>query len=186
MKVKLGISNRHVHLCLDDFKVLFGDSELEIDRMLVQPNQFASNQRVTIMTPKSKIDNVRVLGPLRSYTQVEISKTDAYSLGLNPPIRNSGDLDSAESITIVGPNGTITKECCIIATRHLHISKEDKANLGFSDKEYVSATIDGEKPTILKKVFIKESDDGVLELHLDTDDANACFVKNGQEVEVID
>lgn len=186
MKVKVGVSNRHVHLCQDDFKILFGDGELSIDKMLVQPNQYASTSRVTIMTPKSKIENVRVLGPFRSYTQVEISKTDSYTLGLNPPIRNSGDLDSAEIVTIVGPNGSVTKPCCIIATRHLHMSVEEKVRLGFSNKEYVSIKIDGEKPAIYDNVYIKDSEDGVLELHLDTDDANACLIQSGQEVEVID
>ena len=103
MKVLLGVSNRHVHLTNEDYKTLFGDEPLGKVKDLVQPGQFSSDKKVTIKTEKKAIENVRLLGPLRSYTQVEISKTDSFSLGLNPPMRNSGDLDGAETIIIIGP-----------------------------------------------------------------------------------
>ena len=125
MKVLLGISNRHVHLTEDDYKTLFGDEPLEKVKDLVQPGEYASNQKVSIKTEKNVINNVRLLGPLRSYSQVEISKTDSFTLGIKPPVRNSGDLENAAEVTIVGPKGEVTKECCIIAARHLHINTSD-------------------------------------------------------------
>ena len=147
MKVSIGISNRHVHLTKEHLEILFGEGyELEKKNDLTQPGQYASTALVTIKTNKSEISNVRVLGPVRSYTQVEISKTDAYKLGLNPPIRNSGDLKDSESITIVGPNGTIiVDECCIIATRHIHILPEQLKVYGLEGREKVNVKLNGEK-----------------------------------------
>ena len=125
MKVSVGVSNRHVHLKQSDLEKLFGkDYELENIGNLNQPGQFKSSSLVTIKTKKNEINNVRVLGPIRDYTQIEISKTDSYKLGLNPPVRNSGDLSDSEKIVIVGPKGEIETDGCIIATRHIHILKE--------------------------------------------------------------
>ena len=184
MKVLLGISNRHVHLTEEDYNVLFGDEPLGVVKELVQPGQFSSDKKVSLKTEKRTIDNVRLLGPLRNYTQVEISKTDSFSLGLNPPIRNSGDLDGAETITIVGPNGEVTKPCCIIANRHLHINPAQRQELGLVGVEKVCARITGEKDTVFQDVYIKESPDFTLELHLDTDDGNGAFAKSGEEIEI--
>ena len=184
MKVLLGISNKHVHLTEEDYKVLFGDEPLGVVKELVQPGQFSSDKKVSIKTEKRTIDNVRLLGPLRSYTQVEVSKTDSFALGLNPPIRNSGDLEGAEVITIIGPNGEVTKPCCIIANRHLHINPQQRQELGLVGIEKVCARITGEKDTIFQDVYIKESPDFTLELHLDTDDGNGAFATSGQEVEI--
>ena len=116
MKVSIGVSNRHVHLTREHFKILFGEGkELEKRNDLTQPGQFASTSIVTIKTDKSEIENVRVLGPFRAYTQVEISKTDDYKLGLNPPIRDSGNLKGSSPITIIGPSGVVDlEEGCII------------------------------------------------------------------------
>lgn len=185
MKVLLGISNRHIHLCEEDYKVLFGNIELEKVKDLVQPGEFASNLKVTLKTPKSEIKNVRLLGPLRKYSQVEISKTDSFSLGLNPPVRNSGDLEGAEEITIVGPNGEVTKKCCIIATRHLHINPEERKKYGLENVSKVKVKIESEKTTIFEDVWVKESPKYVLELHLDTDDGNGALAKTGDYVEII-
>lgn len=185
MKITVGVSNRHVHLTQEDFFTLFGNYDMEKLKDLVQVGEFASTSKLTIKTEKSEIDNVRVLGPFRGYTQVEISKTDAYKLGLNPPVRNSGDLEGASEITIVGPNGEVTKKCCIIATRHIHINKEDREKLGLTNKEYVSVRVGSEKAAVLENVFIKESPNGVLEFHIDTDDANANLIKSGEIAEVI-
>ena len=111
MKISIGVSNRHVHLTKEHLNILFGEGYgLEKKNDLTQPGQFASTALVTIKTEKSEISNVRVLGPVRPYTQVEISKTDAYKLGLNPPVRNSGDLKDSAPITIVGPNGSVNVE----------------------------------------------------------------------------
>lgn len=185
MKVLLGISNRHIHLCEEDYKVLFGDTPLEKVKDLVQPGEFASNLKVTLKTNKSTIANVRLLGPLRSYSQVEISKTDSFTLGINPPVRNSGDLDGAEEITIVGTNGEVTKKCCIIATRHLHINTNDLEKYGLVGVEKIKAKIVSEKSTVFEDVYVKASPKYVLELHLDTDDGNGSLAKTGDEVEII-
>ena len=185
MKVLLGISNRHVHLTEKDYKTLFGDASLEKVKDLVQPGEFASNQKVSIKTEKSTINNVRLLGPLRKYSQVEISKTDSFALGIKPPVRNSGDLEGAEKITIVGPCGEVTKNCCIIATRHLHINKEDRIKYNLEGVEKVKVKIESEKSTVFEDVYVKENPNYVLELHLDTDDGNGSLAKTGDEVEII-
>ena len=185
MEVILGISNRHVHLTEDDYHILFGDEPLGVVKELVQPGQFSSDKKVSIKTEKRTIDNVRVLGPLRSYTQVEISKTDSFSLGINPPIRNSGDLDGAEIVTIVGPNGEVSKPCCIIANRHLHISPKQRETFDLVGVEKVKVKINSEKTTIFEDVFIKEDPNFTLEVHLDTDDGNGSLAKTGDMVEII-
>ena len=184
MKVTVGISNRHVHLNEKDYKLLFGDMPFEVRNELKQPGMFASTLTVSITGSKRTIDNVRVLGPLRSYTQVEISKTDSFSLGVNPPVRNSGDLEGAAVVTIIGPNGEVTKPCCIIANRHLHINRAQREQLGLMGVEKVCARVEGEKPTIFDNVFIKESEDYTLELHLDTDDGNGAMASTGDQIEI--
>lgn len=187
MKVKVGISNHHVHLTDETLKILFGkDYKLEIEHPLSQPGEFASTSKVTIQGLKGKLENVRVVGPTRAYNQVEISKTDAFKLGVNPPVRNSGDLVGSSPITIIGPNGQITlNEGCIIATRHIHISNNDLDKYHLHNGQTVSIKITSEKPSILEKVYIKAIEKANLELHLDTDDANANMLKQGDEVELI-
>lgn len=187
MKVNIGVSNRHVHLTLEHLEILFGkDFILEKKNDLKQPGQYASISTVTIKTFKSEINNVRVLGPIRPYTQVEISRTDAYKLGINPPIRDSGDLKNSSPITIIGPNGTIElEEGCIIPTRHIHILPEQIKMYGLEGKDIVSVKIDGEKGGILNNVHLKVSDEAFFELHLDTDDANAHLIKNEDIGEIV-
>lgn len=185
MKVLLGVSNKHVHLNKEDYDVLFGDIVMENIKDLVQPGQYSSNLKVDIKTEKRTLTGIRVLGPLRDYTQVELSKTDCYALGINPPIRESGDLDGASTVTIIGPNGELTKDCAIIPNRHIHVTKQIREQLGlFQDK--VSIKVEGEKPTILKNVYLKETKEAALELHIDTDDANACLLTTGEMLEIIE
>ncbi len=185
MKVNVGISNRHVHLNDEDYKLLFGDIPLTKRNDLTQPNTFASELTVTITGPKRSIENVRVLGPNRSYTQVEVSKTDSYSLGINPPVRNSGDLDGASEITIVGPKGSITRNAAIVASRHIHVDKRIRNEHNLEGIEMVSVKINGEKGGIINNVYLKDSDEAYFELHLDTDDANAHLLNQGDEVEIL-
>lgn len=187
MNVKIGVSNRHVHLCLADLEILFGKNfNLEVKNELSQPGQFASTSVVTIKTMKDEINNVRVLGPVRSYTQVEISRTDAYKLGINPPVRDSGDLDGSEKVTIIGPNGSIDLDKgCIIATRHIHISTEKVHELGLDDVKFVSVRVGGIKGGILSNVSLKISPEFITEMHIDTDDANAHLLKSGDTVEIM-
>ena len=184
MEVLLGISNKHVHLTEEDYKILFGDEVLGKVKDLVQPGQFSSDKKVTIKTEKSSFDGVRLLGPLRSYTQVEISKTDSFKLGIDPPMRNSGDLEGAAVVTIVGPAGEVTKPCCILANRHLHLNHKEREELGLLDVDKVKARIVNEKSTVFEDVYLKEDDNFTLELHLDTDDGNGSMGKTGQMVEI--
>jgi len=187
MKVSIGVSNRHVHLTKEHLNVLFGDRyELEKKNDLTQPGQYASTSVVTIKTSKSEISNVRVLGPTRNYTQVEISKTDSYKLGLNPPVRNSGDLNGSEPITIIGPNGSVDVDSgCIIAARHIHLTEEHIKHYNLEGKETVNVKLNGEKGGIISNVYLKTSDEAFFELHIDTDDANAHLIKNGDIGEII-
>ena len=151
MKVSIGVSNRHVHLNKSDFEVLFGkDFNLEKKSDLNQPGQYATTSTVIIKTDKSEIENVRVLGPLRDYTQIEISRTDSFKLGLNPPVRDSGDLKGSSPITIIGPNGTLNlDEGCIIADRHIHLTKEHALMYNLDGKDMVSVRLNGEKGGII-------------------------------------
>ncbi|MBR3660439.1 MAG: propanediol utilization protein [Bacilli bacterium] len=185
MKVSVGISNHHVHLTRIDYEILFGKKDLSIRNMLNQPGQFSSNEKVTIIGPKGKLENLVIVGPFRDYTQVEVSKTDSYKLGINPPVRDSGDLNDASVVTIVGPLGKIEKSCAIIANRHIHVDKnilEKKSLTGYKE---VSVRISGEKSGIIEHVELKESETAYFEMHLDTDDANAFLLKNNDEVEII-
>ena len=185
MKVMVGVSNRHVHLCEEDYKLLFGNIELTKKNDLNQPGQYACNETVTIKGEKSEISNVRVLGPLREYTQVEVSKTDSYKLGVNPPVRTSGDLDGASEITIIGPVGSITRNVCIIADRHIHVDDEIIKQHHLENITKVSVRINTEKGGIIDNVYIKKTPKAYFEMHLDTDDANAFLLKQNDEVEII-
>lgn len=186
MKVNVGVSARHVHLSSEDLEILFGkDSKLTKKVDLSQPGQFASNEQVVLKGPKGTIERVRVLGPVRGETQVEISKTDSFALGIKPPVRNSGDLEGAAEVTIIGPNGEVTRNAAIIASRHIHATEADAEEYGFKGKEFVSIVIEGEKGGILENVYVRINDNFSLEVHLDTDDANAFLIKNGDEAELI-
>lgn len=189
MKVKLGISNRHVHLTEENYKKLFGDEPLNVVRYLNQPGQFASDKFVTLKNGDREIKHVRVLGPTRDYNQVEISRTDSYVLKLNPPIRNSADLKDSSPITIVNEENNkeiYLSEGCIIATRHLHIHPDEAKEYGLEGVKKVKIRIDGEKSGILENVHMRVSERAKYELHLDTDDGNAFNVKTGDEVEIIE
>ncbi len=185
MKINVGISNRHVHLNNEDYKLLFGNIPLTKRNDLTQPGIFASELTVTIAGPKRSIENVRVLGPNRSYTQVEVSKTDSYTLGINPPVRNSGDLEEAFEITIIGPKGSITRKAAIVATRHIHVDKNIRREHNLEGINIVNVKIGGEKGGVITNVYLRDSEKAYFELHLDTDDANAFLLKQGDEVEII-
>ena len=174
---------RHVHLTDEDCHTLFG-KDLTIRNELTQPGQFAANETVTLKSNDRQLTNVRVLGPNREYTQVEISRTDSYYLKMNPPVRDSGDLADAEEITIIGPQGTITKKAAIIADRHIHITKEDREKYNLLNDEY-KIKINTEKGGIIEHVRIKELPNSYFELHLDSDDGNAFLLNQGDEVEII-
>ncbi|MBR3199156.1 MAG: phosphate propanoyltransferase [Bacilli bacterium] len=186
MKVILGVSNRHVHLTEKTYKKLFGEKPLEVAKKLRQPEQFASNRFVTIKTEAGEINKVRVVGPLRKYNQVEISKTDSYLLKINPPIRESGNIKGSCPITIIGDSGEVhLKEGCILANRHIHITPDEIKKYNLENIKKVKIKINGKKPGILENVYLKIAKKSKLELHLDTDDSNAFNVKTGQKFEII-
>lgn len=183
MEIKVGVSNRHVHLNKEDFEFLFGEEDFYSIRDLSQKGEFASNLKVSLKSDKNIIENVRVLGPLRDYTQVEISTTDSYFLGVNPPVRMSGDLNGSANITICnGEKELYKKECLIIAHRHIHINSKDKSKLN----ECVKIKIEGNRGGMLNNVLVKSGDSFNFELHLDTDEANAFGINNGDVVKIID
>lgn len=183
MKVKIGISARHLHLTKEDYDLLF-DEEMNIERPINQPGQYASDKTVTLINGDKKLENIRIIGPLRPYTQVELSKTDAYKLGLTPPIRKSGDLREASSLTIKTQKGEITRNCAIITNRHIHLTPEDREKYGLT-KDIYSVKVSGEKGGILDNVHLSESPKSYFEMHIDTDDANAFLLNNNDEVEII-
>lgn len=166
MEIKVAVSNRHVHLTKEDVEILFGKNyQLTKRNELTQTGQFACNETVNLKTNKNIIENVRVVGPIRKYTQVELSKDDSIFLGLNPPIRDSGDLDNSESITIIGPkNEKFIKNCCIIANNHIHANNDDIKE--FSNNDIVS--IKTKSGQTIDNIHIKKDDSYVLEMHIDT------------------
>ncbi|HBN96297.1 MAG TPA: propanediol utilization protein, partial [Firmicutes bacterium] len=178
-EVPVGISNRHVHICQRDLEVLFGRSELTVMKPLFQPDQFAAEEKVTLVGPKRSIEGVRILGQMRDYTQVEISRTDSYTLGVEPALRDSGDLEGTPGITIRGPKGEITLEKgVIIARRHIHMTEAEAEQFGVKDKDVVNVLVEGERPVVLSDVLIRVNNDYALEMHIDTDEANSSFVVN--------
>lgn len=187
MKVSIGVSSRHVHLKREDLEKLFGKGyELKKAKEMTQPGQFASTDFVTLKTYKNMIRHVRVVGPVRDYTQVEISKTEAHVLGLEAPVRTSGDLKGSSPITIVGPRGEINlEEGCIIADRHIHITPEQLEMYNLKGKESVDVKLSGEKGGIISNVHLKVQDEAFFELHLDLDDANAHLVNQGDIGEIL-
>lgn len=183
-KVKVGISNRHVHLTSDVYKMLFSH-DLTKKYDLTQIGDFAANETVSLKTEKGMIENVRIIGPYRNYNQVEISRSDARELGINPPVRKSGDLVGSETITIVGENNEVTLESvCIVAERHIHLDPNLAREWLVKDGDLVQVSIKGDKSCILD-AHIKISENGVLAFHIDTDDANAAGLNQDDEVEVL-
>jgi putative phosphotransacetylase len=184
MKIPVGVSARHIHLTKETFIKLYGQNELTIKVPIKQPGLYAANETLTIKGPKGTIENVRILGPFRSYNQVEVSKTDCYKLGVNPPMRTSGEVEGASLITIIGPIGEVTIPACILANRHIHITTEEANNLGIKDKQHVMVKINSLKPGIIDAQY-KVSDKAYKEIHLDTDDANAFLLSQDDEVEIL-
>ncbi len=187
--VPVGVSNRHIHLTREHLEILFGKGyELTPLKDLSQPGQYACKELLTIVGPSLRpIENVRVLGPLRKQSQVEISRTDSYVLKVKPPVRESGKLDGSAGITIIGPKGVVfLEEGCIIANRHIHMSVEEGAAFGLKDGDYVTVEADGERRTRFYDVQVRVSEAFRLEMHIDTDDANAAGIGNGAKVRIVE
>lgn len=184
--VKVGISARHVHLSNDDLQILFGKNYSLTEKKKLMGNQFAAQEFVSIIGKNLRsLEKVRILGPTRKETQVEISSTDSRILGVNAPIRLSGDIKNSESITIVGPKGAIKiNEGCIVSKRHIHMHPDD-ANKYKLSEGVVSVRVLGERGGILENVDVRIREDFHLEMHIDTDEANALGIKNGESVEIL-
>ena len=188
-EIPVGISNRHIHLSREDVDTLFGAGyELTPIKELSQPGQYACKETLTLVGPSMRaIEGVRVLGPIRKGSQVEISKTDSFQLKVNPPVRESGKTEGSAPITIIGPKGVVSlKEGCIIANRHVHMSPDDAARFGVKDCDYIDVDVfSGTRKTRWFDVQIRVHKDFRLEMHVDTDDANSAGLKNGSTVTVV-
>lgn len=185
--VPVGISNRHVHLSQADLDTLFGRGyELTKTKDLSQPGQFACKETVTVCGPKGAIEKVRILGPVRSRTQVEILAGDCFKLGAKAEPRLSGDLDGTPGITLVGPKGSVqTKEGLIVAQRHIHMHPEDAARFGVHDGQSVSIETDGTRGGIFRNVLIRVTPDSALECHVDTEEANGMGLGSSAVVTLV-
>lgn len=185
-KIPVGISNRHIHLSQQDLDILFGENyQMNKLKDLKQPGQFAANETVCIAGPKGSLTNVRVLGPVRTDSQVEISKTDSFMLGIKSPIRESGDLKGSADICVIGPKGSIIlKEKVIIGKRHIHMTPEDAQIFNVTNGQKVYVAISGERKGILGEVVVRVNPNYSLEFHVDTDEANGMGLSSKDTVEI--
>ncbi len=185
--IPLAISARHLHLSQEDQDILFGAGyQMTVRNALYQKNQFAYDEQLTVIGPnKRKFEKVRVLGPARGKTQVEISRTDAIYLGVEPPVAVSVGHKGGVELTLVGPKGSITRPCGICASRHIHMSPDDAAHFGVENEQTVKIFVNTDKPTLFEKVFCRVHPNFRLEMHLDTDDGNCALVKTGMFVSLI-
>ena len=177
--IEMEASGRHVHVTKEQAQTLFGHG-LTPDRPLSQPGQWVAKERVTVIGPKGEFKNVAVLGPERKEGQVEISLTDGRTLGVNPPIRASGDVKDAPGAVLKGPAGEVSlSQGGIAAQRHIHITPRDAAHFGVRDKQIVKLQTYTDRPLVFEDVLVRVSDQFATRVHLDYDEANACGYKNG-------
>lgn len=185
--IKVGVSQRHIHLSREDLDTLFGKGYELTKKKTLMGREYASEECVTLVGPSLKsIEKVRVLGPVRKHTQVEISKTDTFILKVSPPVRPSGQIEGSERIVVVGPKGTVyLKEGVIIANRHIHLTPEYAERHKIKDGDYVDVMVESVKPTEFFGVQVRVRDDFNVEMHIDTDDANSAGIRNGDLVRII-
>lgn len=187
-EVTIGVSARHIHLSEEHVELLFGKGyELTEMKPLSQPGQYAANETVAVIGPKGTFAKVRILGPTRKGTQLEVSRTDAFALGVNPPVRESGDTKGSAGIKLQGPAGEVTiDEGVIVAARHIHFHTTDAERFGVADKQLLRVRFSGERGVVFENVVARVSENYALDMHIDTDEANAAGVKNGDTAEIID
>lgn len=177
-------SARHVHVTEETLEALFGEGyKLTVKKELSQPGQYASNERVTVVGPKKELANVSILGPCRKFNQVELSATDARSIGIEAPIRESGDIKGSGKCTLVGPNGSVElEEGVIVAKRHIHMTEEDAKEYGVKNGDIVSVLIENGngRKTIYGDTVIRVSPSFRLAMHIDTDESNAAACARAQ------
>ncbi len=187
-EVKIGVSQRHIHLSREHLDILFGKGYSLTKKKTLMGREYAAEECVTLVGPSLKaIEKVRVLGPVRKDTQVEISRTDTFVLKVSPPVRPSGDIKGSERIVIVGPKGSVyLNEGVIIANRHIHLTPQYAQNHELHDGDYVDVVCHGkEKTTKFYDVQIRVRDDFNVEMHIDTDDANSAGLRNGDMVTIV-
>lgn len=185
--IPVGVSNRHIHLSEDDINTIFGDGyHLTPIKALSQPGQFACEETVSLIGHKGRIDNIRILGPARNQTQVEISLTDSFKVGVKPLVRMSGDLAGSPGATLVGPMGELNiSSGVIISARHIHMTDEEADWYGVKDGEMVKAKMSGDRSLTFENILVRAGTAHSLELHLDTDEANAAGISTGDFLELI-
>ena len=177
--IELEASGRHVHVTKEQARILFGHP-LTPKRPLSQPGQYLANERVTVVGPKGEFRNVAVLGPEREDAQVEISLTDGRTLGIEPPVRPSGDVKGSPGVTLMGPEGVVgLSQGVIAAQRHIHMTPSDAAHMGIRDKQMVRLQVFTSRPVIFEDVLVRVSDKYATYVHLDYDEANACGFQQG-------
>ena len=185
--IKVGVSARHVHLSQSDLETLFGKGHELTPKKMLMGDQYAAEECVTLVSPSLRtIEGVRVLGPVRSESQIEISRTDTFKLKVSPPVRPSGEIKGSAPMALVGPKGSVfLNEGCIIANRHIHMTPADAQKFGVKDGDTVTVDACGARKTRWYGVQVRVSDSFRLEMHVDTDDANAVGLKNGSIVKVV-
>lgn len=186
-KVPVGLSNKHLHLSEEHIEILFGKGhKLTPTKDLVQPGQFASEEKVDIVGPKGTLKDIRVLGPARPQTQIELAMTDARTIGIKAPIRESGKLEGTPGCKLIGPEGEVDLESGVmIALRHVHLSPEQAKEAGVMDKDIVSLKVNGERGLIFENVLVRSGDTHEREAHFDTDEGNAAGLVPGSTAEII-
>jgi putative phosphotransacetylase len=186
-KVGTGVSNKHLHLSEGDLEALFGEGyKLTPFKELVQPGQYAAEEKVDIVGPKGAIKGLRIIGPTRPQTQVELSVTDARGIGLTPPVVESGRLAGTPGIKIVGPKGEVDiDEGVMVALRHIHLNPEQAEEAGVKDHDIVDVATYGTRPLVFEDVVIRAGTAHEREFHVDTDEANAAGLASGDEVEIL-
>jgi putative phosphotransacetylase len=186
-KVEVGISNKHLHLSEADLAALFGAGhKLTVKKELKQPGQYAAEEVVDIVGPKGTLKGIRVLGPTRKESQVELAMTDARGLGLTLPVRESGVLDGSPGVKLIGPAGEVElAKGAIIALRHIHLSPAQAKEAGVKDKDLVKVKASSSRPVIFEDVLMRAGDAHTREMHVDTDEGNAAGLKNDDLVEII-
>jgi putative phosphotransacetylase len=186
--VPVGVSGRHIHLTQDHIEALFGAGyQLTEFKPLSQPGQFAANETVAVVGPKGKFESVRILGPARPESQLEISRTDSFALGVKAPVRESGKIDGTPGITVKGPAGELELDKgVIVAARHIHFHTSVAEKWGIQDKQLLKVRVGGERGLVFENVLARVSDSFALDMHIDTDEANAAGVKNGDSAEIVE
>lgn len=185
--VPVGLSNKHIHLSQEHLDILFGEGyELKKFKDLSQPGQYAAEEKVDVVGAKGTLKGVRILGPVRKETQVEVSLADGFVLGVIPPVRDSGDLIDSPGAKIVGPKGEVVIEKGIIAAaRHIHMHTTDAEKFGVVDKEEVNVKVEGKRGLVFNNVLVRVHKEYALEMHVDIEEGNAAGLKNGSMVELI-